>query len=115
MIDFDTVNNIYLYPGFIKMHPGIDGLVSLVMNRLGRNPYDGSLFVFCNKARTIIKILHFEHSGFWIYYKRFETGKIKWPMSINDNCITRTDLKLLLQGMIILQRPLPKLHARAIA
>lgn len=115
MIDFDTVNEIYLYPGYIKMHCGIDGLVSLVMHGLKRNPYDGSLFIFCNKARTIVKILHFEHSGFWIYYKRFETGKIKWPMSYHDQCITRTDLKMLLQGMIILQKPLPKMSARTIA
>lgn len=115
MIDLNTVNNIYLYPGYIRMHCGIDGLVSLVMHKLGRDPYDGSLFVFCNKARTLIKILHFEHSGFWIYYKRFETGKIKWPMSIYDQCITRSDLKMLLQGMVILQKPMNKCMYRLVA
>ena len=49
-----------------------------------KNPFDKSLYIFCNKAHNKLKILHFEDTGFWLYYKRIETGTVKWPKDIND-------------------------------
>lgn len=111
MIDLNTINKIYISPGYTDLRVGIDGLISIVKYNLQKDPFDGSLFIFCNKAKDKIKILHFEYSGFWIYYKRFETGRIKWPSSKVDQCITKSDLNMLIQGMIILQKPMPECTA----
>ncbi len=115
MIDLTNINKIYITPGYTNFQLHINGLVALVSGKLNRDPFDGSLFIFCNKGRDRIKVLHFERDGFWLYYKRFETGKIKWPLSELDQCITKNDLKMLLQGMIILQKPMPECLARIFA
>lgn len=112
MIDLKTVNRIYISPGYTNLTVHVDGLISLVKSKLNKDPFDGSLFIFCNKARDKIKILHFEYNGFWLYYKRFETGKLKWPLSEVDQCITEKDLHMLLNGMIILQKAMPECTAR---
>ncbi|MGD7052941.1 IS66 family insertion sequence element accessory protein TnpB [Sutcliffiella horikoshii] len=38
------------------------------------NPCSTSQFVFCNRQKDKIKILHWEHNGFLIYYRRLEKG-----------------------------------------
>lgn len=114
MIDLNTINNIYISPGYTDLRHGMDGLIAEVKDRLKQNPFDGSLFIFCNRAKDKIKILHFEYNGFWIYYKRFETGKVKWPMSPFEQCITKNDFYMLLQGMMILQKPMAECTARLI-
>jgi transposase len=45
------------------MRKGFDGLFGLVQNELGRNPLDGDVFVFMNKPRNTIKLLHWERDG----------------------------------------------------
>ncbi len=50
----------------------------MIQTVLKLDPFEPSLFVFCNKGRNRLKILHFDH-GFWLYYHRLEKGKFKWP------------------------------------
>ena len=78
MIDLNTINKIFVSPGYTDLRMGIDGYAYLVEQVFSKNPFDNTLYLFCNKARDKIKILHFEHDGFWLYYKRIETGTIKW-------------------------------------
>jgi len=40
------------------MCKAIDGLSVMVSGHLGRDPFSGHLFAFCNRSRTIIKILY---------------------------------------------------------
>lgn len=114
MIDLNYINKIYISPGYTDLRLGIDGLATKVKNILKKDPFDNSLYLFCNTSRNKIKILHFEETGFWIYYKRFETGTIKWPKDELDLCITIQDFKYLLDGYIILQKPMPKCTARIV-
>jgi len=39
-----------------------------------RQPSSGEVFVFLSRIRTHIKLLHWEHGGFVLYYKRLEQG-----------------------------------------
>ena len=41
-----------------------------------RKPSDGSVYVFFNRSRTLMKLLHWERGGYVIYYKRMEVGRI---------------------------------------
>lgn len=79
MLDLNNINKIYISPGYTDLRMGIDEYAALVEEVFGKNPFDISLYLFCNKTRDKIKILHFEHDGFWLYYKRIEKGHIKWP------------------------------------
>ena len=43
---------------------------------LGRKPSDGNVYIFFNRSRTLMKLLHWERGGYVIYYKRMEVGRI---------------------------------------
>ena len=48
-----------------------------------RDPYSGEVFIFMNRARTRIKLLHWEPDGMVIYSKMLESGTFGRPSSID--------------------------------
>lgn len=65
---------------------GIDGLAARIEHQLGNNPRSGTLYVFRNRARTMIRILAYEactHEpgrGYWLVTKRLSRGHFgHWP------------------------------------
>ncbi len=63
MIDLTNINKIYIIPGSTDLRMGIDGYASIVQAKFNNSPFDGSLYIFCNKNHNKLKILHFEHDG----------------------------------------------------
>jgi transposase len=61
------------------MRKGFDGLSGLVQNTLGCNPCNGDVFIFINRRRDKIKLLHWQGAGFTLYYKRLEQGTFELP------------------------------------
>jgi len=70
---------VYLYADPVDMRKSIDGLAALVEQAWDRSPFDGTLFVFCNRQRDKIKILCWENNGFVLWYKRLEKHRFHWP------------------------------------
>ncbi|NLK51628.1 MAG: IS66 family insertion sequence element accessory protein TnpB, partial [Syntrophomonadaceae bacterium] len=57
------------------------------------------LFVFCNRKRDKIKILQWQHNGFWLFYRRLERGNFDWPTADNDVVnISYREFRWLLDG-----------------
>ncbi len=108
MIDLTNINKIYIMPGYTDLRLGIDGYAAIVDLKFNGNPTDGSLYIFCNRSRNKIKILHFEYDGYWLYYKRLETGHVKWPTIDNMNSIEERQLRWLFDGLKIDQKALKK-------
>ena len=52
------------------MRKGFNGLCGLVRNEFLQNPLSGDIFIFINRPRNRIKLLHWQGDGFAIYYKR---------------------------------------------
>src|SRR5512137_861818 len=52
MISGFAVNQVYLATGFTDMRKSINGLSLLVSEQLAHDPFSGSIFVFCNRARV---------------------------------------------------------------
>jgi transposase len=88
------------------MRKSIDGLAALVQHAFELDPFDASLFVFCNKDRDKLKILVWDHNGFWLYYRRLERGRFRWPPSASGQTtlITRRQLAWLLDGLPVEQK-----------
>jgi len=64
MISGFAVNQVYLATGFTDMRKSINGLSLIVSEQLAHDPFSGSVFVFCNRARDKLKILYWECNGF---------------------------------------------------
>lgn len=91
---------IYLAVGSTDMRKAINGLSILVEQAMDLNPFSGDLFVFCNRQRTIIKILYWDHNGFCLWHKRLEKHKFKWPDSrVDVMTIATKQLSWLLAGL----------------
>lgn len=59
---------------------GIDGFVAQCQNNLALQPRDGSVIVFINRARTMIRALSYDVNGYWLMTKRLSRGKFTgWP------------------------------------
>ena len=58
---------VYLATGSTDMRKSINGLSILVAEQLDEDPLSGRLFCFCNRKRSIIKILYWDRNGFCIY------------------------------------------------
>ncbi len=76
--------NVYLAVGSTDMRKAINGLSILVEQAMDLNPFSGDLFVFCNRQRTIIKILYWDKNGFCLWSKRLEKHRFKWPAAVGD-------------------------------
>ncbi len=80
-----------------------DGLAGIVRREFGHDPFGGHLFVFFNKRRDKIKLLMFDHTGFWLHYKRLERGTFETMASVDEesDCIEvdARRLRLLLEGI----------------
>ena len=64
----------YLCSHPVDMRGGFDRLCGIVRASMGRDPLSGEVFVFMNKSRTLIKLLHWERGGLVLYQKRLERG-----------------------------------------
>lgn len=63
---------------------GIDGYAIIVQEHFHLNSFNNSLYLFCNKYHNKIKILHYDDNGFWLYYKRIDTGTLKYPKDSSE-------------------------------
>ena len=96
---------VYLAVGTTDMRKAINGLSILVEDQLDLDPFSGHLFAFCNRKRTMVKILYWERNGFCLWHKRLEEDRFQWPESRNDVLdISRRELSWLLNGLTIHQR-----------
>jgi transposase len=111
------VNRVYLACGSTDMRKSIDGLAVLVKEGFDLDPFSPALFVFCNRERNKLKILFWEHNGFWLYYRRLERGRFRWPPDdgMAPRQITRRELRWLLDGLSLEQQQAhPEMAARTI-
>ena len=103
MLSHTGFEKVYLACGATDMRKSIDGLAALVQEGFALDPFSPSLFVFCNKGRNKLKILQWDHNGFWLYYRRLEKGKFQWPDQGQPIVITSRELNWLLDGLSIRQ------------
>lgn len=72
---------VYLAVGATDMRKQIDGLAALVEDVLEQDPFSACLFVFCNGTRDKLKILYWQRNGFWLWYRRLERERFRWPQA----------------------------------
>lgn len=85
----------------VDFRKGIDGFVGLCQYELKVNPRCGTLYVFINTNKTMLRILVYEINGYWLMSKRLSKGKFQnWPRSENAiNPFQALELRKLLSGI----------------
>lgn len=80
MLYLTSETKIFLATKPVDFRRQIDGLMALCEQQLGQNTRTGDLFVFINRARTMIRVLCYEGNGYWLATKRLSRGRYSaWP------------------------------------
>ena len=114
MLSFSSDLKIFVCTQPTDMRKGFCGLSGIVRSQFQADPTDGSLFVFINRRRDRMKLLHFDGQGFWLYYRLLEAGTFEelLPAEQRDNDtddklatnlqIDATQLTMLLAGVSLI-------------
>ena len=96
---------IYVARDPVDMRKSHNGLCGVTRDILRRDPASGHYFIFFNKRRTLVKVLVWEESGFWVHYKRLEVGTFEIPDYLDHagQCIEvdRWQLELIFSGITV--------------
>lgn len=98
MFSFTNQTRVYLAVKPVDMRKSFDGLWAEATRALGSDPFAGTLFVFSNKKRNLLKILHWDGSGVCVLGKRLEKGRFSWPKGSDPKKLSITPQAL---GMIL--------------
>lgn len=100
MIQLQSDTRILLATHAVDFRNGIDGFVAICRLALLKDPLCGTYFVFINRSRTMIRVLVYDGSGFWLMTKRLSKGRFReWPTSTTDvNTMDAKRLRILLSG-----------------
>ena len=95
---------VYLALGITDMRKSVNGLSLLITDILDQDPFSGHLFAFCNRRKTILKILYWDRNGFCLWYKRLEKDVFRWPRQESELLeIGHRELMWLLEGLDLKQ------------
>lgn len=89
----------------VDFRMSVNGLTAYVQEILKVDPFSKTCFIFCNKARNKLKIVHWDFHRFWLHYKRLEKDKFVWPSNeISQYNISEKQYNWLMNGLSINQR-----------
>ena len=98
-IDFEGTR-IFVRPGVTDMRKQINGLAAIVEGVMKESPFSGSLFLFANRQKTVLKVIYWDRNGFCLWLKRLEKDRFPWP---DDEAqareITKDEVAMLLRGI----------------
>ena len=105
MLDFDSGTKVYLACGTTDLRKGFEGLKLIIKLNFKLDPYSKSMFVFCNRTRTVLKILQWDGSGLWLFIKRLDHGRFLWLSNADEvKLISVKQLHWILQGLSLEQK-----------
>lgn len=91
---------VFLYGQPVDMRRSYDGLHAIARHGVQQDPLLGHLFAFINRRATQIKVLYWDRSGWCVWAKRLEQGRLlpDWK-NVTTRELDITQLKLLLEGI----------------
>ena len=85
MLYLTADTKVFLVIEPVSFRNQIDGLIALCTQQL-HNPRSGHFFVFINRAKTMIRVLCCDGTGYWLATKRLSRGYYNlWPKEISEH------------------------------
>lgn len=94
----------HLYNLPTDMRKSFNSLSGIVCNELDRDPCNGEVFIFINKTRNKIKLLHWQGIGYTLYYRRLEEGTFDVPRydeSVGSISLSYAQIIMLVDGLSV--------------
>lgn len=86
------------------MRKSFHTLSGLVRNKIGADARNGDVYIFVNKRKNRIKLLHYEPGGLVIYAKMLDRGTFGMPIPRSKDhvttCIQWEDLRKMVEGIM---------------
>lgn len=99
MIDLESIDHIYLFPGSTDLRKGRHSL-GLLARRIHSGDGSHELFLFCNRKNELIKIYEKDSTGVWVYIRSLDETRFPWPNSVAEACeINKAQINWLLKGI----------------
>lgn len=100
MYNITIPSEIYVCTEPVDFRKSFNGLCGIVHASFLMNTLDGALFVFYNKRRNGVKLLHWEGDGYSIYQKKLESGTFEFPLNSKGYMeLSSDDLHAILRGI----------------
>ena len=102
MLNFSHQTRVFLFLQPVDMRKSFRGLCLLAESVLREDPASGHWFAFINRRRDRLKLLGWDGQGFWIWYKRLESGAFEKPTPAEGQVqmeIDVTQLSLIINGI----------------
>lgn len=84
------------------MSKGMNSLCGVIHDKMGYNVRLGNVFIFINRQKTTMKLLHAEDGGLVLYIKRLEEGTFRLPAYDQKNksySMQWRDLVMMVEGI----------------
>jgi len=99
IIDLNAVK-IFIRPGITDLRKAVNGLSVIVQEKMKQDPFSGSVYLFCNHERKLLKAVYWDKTGFWLSQKRLEKDKFPWPADETEaRELSAEELRMLLSGI----------------
>ena len=99
ILDISKVR-IFIRPGHTDLRKASNGLTVIVQEEMKEDPFSGSVYLFCNRERKLLKAVYWDKTGFWLSQKRLEKEKYPWPDTSEEaKELKNEELKMLLAGI----------------
>lgn len=95
----EASRRILAYREPVDMRKQFDGLVGLVRSAVGEDPLSGTIYVFFNRRRNILKAVCWDRTGFCLFAKKLEHGRFLLQGSESTRILDDRTLRLLLDGI----------------
>ncbi|MFO0203831.1 MAG: IS66 family insertion sequence element accessory protein TnpB [Alphaproteobacteria bacterium] len=84
-----------VYENPVDMRKSFDGLLSVASQGISEDVLSGSLFLFVNRSKTILKVLFWDRTGWCVVAKRLERGRFE----VSKTFLNYRELELLFDGI----------------
>lgn len=94
-------DSVFIHAGHIDFRIRRIGLASYIQNVMGKSIFDGSLFVFRNRASTSVRLVYWDRTGVAMWEKHLEKDRFPWVLERANDAVhvSVDDLQMLLDGV----------------
>ena len=104
MFSLEEEFRYWLYSEPTDMRKSYYTLSGVVNNRMGSDPRNGDVYIFVNRRRNRVKLLHYETGGMVIYSKMLDRGTFGMPIPASGEVVTTSimwgDLRKMVEGIM---------------